>query len=97
MLSVSLKPKGIAISGLYGVNGGVFSPSIVFTAMSLMDMVRGPLITISTTLNAILVDGKTAVDRVSKFLVGWTLLATIVLSRETLNFVCSETEHGGLE
>ena len=58
----------VIVLGLYGVNGGVFSPSIVFTAMSLMDMVRGPLITISTTLNAILVDGKTAVDRVSKFL-----------------------------
>ena len=58
----------VLILGIYGYTGGEFKPSIVFTAMTLMDMVRGPLITISQVLNAILVDGKTAVDRISAFL-----------------------------
>ena len=49
----------ILILGIYGSLGGEFKPSIVFTALTLMDMVRGPLITISQVLNAILVDGKT--------------------------------------
>ena len=58
----------ILILGIYGSSGGEFKPSIVFTALTLMDMVRGPLITISQVLNAILVDGKTAVDRITAFL-----------------------------
>jgi ABC-type multidrug transport system fused ATPase/permease subunit len=58
----------VVVLGLYAKMGGEITASMAFTTITLMDMVRGPLIQITSILNAVLVDGKTAVDRLSKFL-----------------------------
>ena len=41
---------------------------MAFTTITLMNMVRGPLTTISWILNSVFVDGKTSVDRLSRFM-----------------------------
>jgi ABC-type multidrug transport system fused ATPase/permease subunit len=56
------------VIGLYGYNGGVITASMAFTTISLMDMVRGPLTSISWILNSVFVDGRTSVDRLSRFM-----------------------------
>ena len=56
------------VIGLYGYRGGIITASMAFTTISLMDMVRGPLTSISWILNSVFVDGRTSVDRLSRFM-----------------------------
>lgn len=56
------------VIGIYGYTGGVITASMAFTTISLMDMVRGPLTSISWILNSVFVDGRTSVDRLSRFM-----------------------------
>lgn len=56
------------VIGLYGYGGGEITASMAFTTITLMNMVRGPLTTISWILNSVFVDGKTSVDRLSRFM-----------------------------
>ena len=56
------------VIGLYGYRGGDITASMAFTTISLMDMVRGPLTSISWILNSVFVDGRTSVDRLSRFM-----------------------------
>ena len=56
------------VIGMYGYTGGVITASMAFTTISLMDMVRGPLTSISWILNSVFVDGRTSVDRLSRFM-----------------------------
>lgn len=49
----------VLVIGLYGYMGNPITASMAFTTISLMDMVRRPLMMISWILNSVLVDGKT--------------------------------------
>ena len=50
----------VLVIGLYGYIGGDVTASMAFTTISLMEMVRRPLMMISWILNSVFVDGECA-------------------------------------